>query len=409
MTAEQLELLKYASIPVLAAIVGWATNWVAVKMTFYPLEFWGIARFNVGWQGIIPKKSRKMARISVDNVMSKLGTLQDVIEEIQPRLVVEHIVKTFTPHLETYIEEGMMAENAIVWDNLPQGVKSMLVRRVKNKFPELIDAMVQELSANADDFIDLRQMVIDHIGQDKALMNRIFLDCGQSEFKFIIKSGLYFGFLFGLVQMLCWWLFPSAWILPVFGLLVGLGTNWLALNFIFRPLKPVKLLGFTIQGLFLKRHREVSEIYTYITANEIVTTARIANHLLAEGGKSAIVKMLISKYMKRIVDESLGNYKFLVQGAIGMKEFSEIKEWTADKAIELSHLPFEDDGFNANRAKAVQSIMLERMLKLTPQEFQQMLRPAFQEDEWILVLAGGILGAIAGTVQLVYVFGYSVF
>lgn len=34
-----LELLKYCSIPLVAGLIGWFTNMVAIKMTFYPLEF----------------------------------------------------------------------------------------------------------------------------------------------------------------------------------------------------------------------------------------------------------------------------------------------------------------------------------------------------------------------------------
>ena len=33
---------KYVSLPFVAGTVGWITNWMAVQMTFYPLEFLGI-------------------------------------------------------------------------------------------------------------------------------------------------------------------------------------------------------------------------------------------------------------------------------------------------------------------------------------------------------------------------------
>jgi hypothetical protein len=36
---------KYVSIPFIAGAVGWTTNWMAVQMTFYPLEFLGIRPF----------------------------------------------------------------------------------------------------------------------------------------------------------------------------------------------------------------------------------------------------------------------------------------------------------------------------------------------------------------------------
>lgn len=39
------------------------------------------------------------------------------------------------------------------------------------------------------------------------------------------------------------------------------------------------------------------------------------------------------------------------------------------------------------------------MNMLSPAEFQQVLRPIFQEDEFTLILAGGILGGLAGLLQ----------
>ena len=47
-------LLIYLAIPITSALVGWLTNVVAIKMTFYPLNFIGIKP--IGWQGIIPSK-----------------------------------------------------------------------------------------------------------------------------------------------------------------------------------------------------------------------------------------------------------------------------------------------------------------------------------------------------------------
>ena len=47
----------------------------------------------------------------------------------------------------------------------------------------------------------------------------------------------------------------------------------------------------------------------------------------------------------------------------------------------------------------------ERMENLPPAEFQNLLRPAFQEDEMKLILLGAALGFAAGMAQLFFVFG----
>jgi hypothetical protein len=63
--------------------------------------------------------------------------------------------------------------------------------------------------------------------------------------------------------------------------------------------------------------------------------------------------------------------------------------------------PISDPGLNESRAVKVNELFLDRMSKLTPMEFQNLLRPAFREDEWILIVLGGVTGALAGWIQLI--------
>ncbi|MGM0562696.1 MAG: DUF445 domain-containing protein [Pseudomonadota bacterium] len=403
MDASTLEILKYCSIPIVAALVGWGTNWVAIKLTFWPVNFIGLRPW-LGWQGIIPSKSRKMAGISVDNILSKLGSLSEVVEYMDPRHIAQHIVDVIEPQIEAFTEEAMLRERRVLWENLPVSVKNQINERVRRELPKLVDRLVDEVGGNIEDLLDLKDMIQDQLGEDKGLMNRIFLDCGEKEFRFIINSGIYFGFAFGIVQAAVWYFYPQWWILPLFGLMVGYATNWIALNIIFRPLYPVNILGFKFQGIFLSRQHEVSEVYTEIVTDEILTIRHLVHRLLT-GPKSDRVHALIRKHIKGIVDESAGIARLFVQSAIGPESYANIKEWVGDKAIVVSPEPFEDSAFVKDRGHRVREMMRERMEDLTAEEFQNMLRPAFQEDEMKLILAGAILGLGAGFMQLIFVFG----
>ena len=398
-----IEILKYCSIPVVAAMVGWTTNWVAIKLTFYPVHFVGIRPW-FGWQGIIPMKARKMAGISVDNILSKLGSLTEVVQYMEPRRIAEHIVKVIEPQIESFTEEVMLRERRVLWENLPMTVKNQINDRVRREMPKLVDRLVDEIGDNVEDLLDLKEMIQDQLGEDKSLMNRIFLDCGEKEFRFIINSGVYFGFLFGIVQAAVWYFFPEWWILPLFGLIVGYATNWIALNLIFRPLYPVNVLGIKVQGIFLSRQKEVSDVYTELVTDEILTIRHLVNRLLT-GPKSDRVHALIRKHIKLIVDESAGIARLFVQSAMGPESYANIKEWVGDKAIAVSPEPFEDSAFVHDRGQLVREMMRDRMNELSAEEFQNMLRPAFQEDEMKLILAGAILGLGAGFAQLIFIFG----
>ena len=141
--------------------------------------------------------------------------------------------------------------------------------------------------------------------EDKSLINKVFLETGRAEFVFIGRSGFYFGCIFGLFQMIGWTFYKGDFQLPLFGLLVGYLTNFIALRMIFRPQLPKKFGPLTIQGLFHKRQKEVARDYARLIADEIVTPRKILEAVLT-GVHSDRVFTLIARNVQRAIDEQAG-------------------------------------------------------------------------------------------------------
>jgi uncharacterized membrane protein YheB (UPF0754 family) len=400
---QNVEFWKYLSIPLVAGLVGWFTNWVAIKLLFYPLEPFGKPPY-FGWQGIIPSKAAKMGAITVDTTLSKLGKLSDVFQAMSPHTIAEHLIKKLEPNLKSYINWIMMEENPNAWKLLPDIVQDTIVRNVQKKLPETVEKIMAEVAENIEEMVDLKAVVIRQLVKDKRIVNRIFLECGAKEFRFIIVSGFYFGALFGLGQMVIWYYYPLWWVLPLFGILVGYATNWIALRIIFQPLNPYKIGPFVIQGLFLKRQKEVAEIWCEIVTQEIITVKNIIDEML-NGTKASRTHQLVRKHILNLIDEAMGLSELLVRITLGSDSFESIKENASQKAIVVSEKALDDEHLNAERARHVKELIYQRMLQLSPSEFQNLLRPAFQEEETKLIILGAILGLIAGMAQLYIVFG----
>lgn len=397
------EFWKHASIPVVAALVGWGTNWVAIRMTFHPLEPIGRPPF-LGWQGIIPSKAGKMASTFVDTTMSRLGTVEEVFAEIEPERIATHVVGWVEPRLDGYTDEVMRERDAVLWENLPTLVREAIYARSRSRLPRLVRATLDEIGRRVGELLDFKDMIVTRLVTDKALLNRLFLESGEAEFRFIIRSGLYFGFLFGLVQLTVWTLYPAPWVLPAFGAAVGWATNWIALNLIFRPLHPRRIGPFTLHGLFLRRQPEVAAVWCRIVTREIVTARNLMRALLF-GPRAERVHAVIRRHLRPLVDEAVEGLRPVAQAAVGLEGYAELRETVGEKAVEVSPEPFDDPFFNEARARVVERLLRERMEGLPSEEFQDLLRPCFQEDEWKLILLGGVLGLAAGLAQLVLVFG----
>lgn len=397
------ELWKHVSIPFVAAFVGWSTNWVAIELTFRPLEFVGLRPY-LGWQGIIPSKAAKMAEIFVDKTMFRLGTLAEVFRTMDPEKIAEHVTRVIDRRLPRYTDEVMFYSHPAMWQLLPQAFKDTLYRRVREQMPRLVSNLMHDLAEHFEELVDFKDMLTRRLDGDKVLLNRLFQEAGEVEFKFIIRSGLYFGFLFGLVQLGVWIFYKGWWVLPAFGVIVGWATNWFAINIIFRPLRPRKIGPWTLQGLFLKRQREVARVWCRLVTTEILTLQHLVYAMLYGPHKDR-AEALIKAHIRPIADEAVEGFRAWTELTVNGEKWEEIKAAIGDKAVAVSTDPFDHWPFISERALVIEELLRARMEGLPPHEFQDLLRPCFQEDEMKLILTGAVLGFIAGWAQLVFVFG----
>jgi uncharacterized membrane protein YheB (UPF0754 family) len=400
---EYQDLILYISIPVTSAIVGWGTNVLALKMTFYPVEFFGIKPY-LGWQGIIPSKAKKMAQISVDLWTTKLVDVKELFAQIKPEIVAEHMRPQFDRMAKEIMDDFMAQQMPEAWNRIPPAAKKIAYARISRDMPKVVTEIMSDVKENIENVFDIKEMVVNRLLQDKTLLNEIFLKCGREEFKFIERSGIYFGFLFGLVQMAFWYYFPEWWILPLFGLIVGYATNWLALKLIFQPVQPISILGMKFQGLFIKRQVEVSTEYASMLANEIFTFDRIFAAIINGPNKQKFID-LVSKHAKAAIDDAAGLSRPLIKFIGGEQNYENMKKIAVTKTIKDMPRSVKPVFSYAEKAMDLNTIFRTKMINLSPPEFVGFLRPVFQEDELKLILVGAVLGMAAGFGQLFFVFG----
>src|SRR4030088_2665084 len=250
-------------------------------MLFYPVHFTGIrARWlqalsrllpyklrqipgvmvgGIGWQGIVPSRAAKMGSLAVDSGIAKLGTPKEFFKQLDPEKIAEQIVVQTLDEIRDVVERVMCREQPRLWNELPAEVKELAIKRVQQQLPSTVHELTREIGENIDQLVDVKLMVIKRF--DPELANRVFLDMGRRELKFIQNFGFFFGFALGipvaaLTHFVTFW-----WLLPVLGVVVGYVTNWVALWMIYEPPEPRRYGPFRFQGLFIRRQPEVAEVY----------------------------------------------------------------------------------------------------------------------------------------------------
>lgn len=413
-----------ALIPVISGVIGWVTNFAAIKLLFFPVRHFGfrvpglatlasvlprklqaipgLLRGYVGWQGIIPSRAAKMGSIAVDKGIAKLGTPGEFYAQLEPEKIAEHILATARGDMRALVESIVEREHPQLWRDTPRAVREAVHARVQAQLPKIVHEVTDELGRNIDQLLDVKLMVIEKIEADPSLANRIFLDVGRKELNFVINSGAWLGFLLGLPTIAIFSRWPNWWILPVAGVVVGYLTNWIAVKVIFLPVQPRRLGPFTLQGLFMKRQDEVAEVYSRIIADDVVNLVNIGEHLLS-GPRSDRTRQMIESALRPAIDQALGPARGAVRVAVGRREYDAIRRSVASEAVDYTMTPLTDPVFNAQQGKRVHDLLVARMRELPPDDFAEMLRSAIYEDEWMLLALGSVLGFAAGLLQLLTV------
>lgn len=383
------------SVPLMAAVVGWFTNWLAIQMSFNPIQFVGIGV--IGWQGVIPRKAEKMAHICIDRTLQQFGDLNAVYQQLEPQRIVEQVISQVNPRMDEYIDEVMYEIQPVLWDNLPLFMKSRIYRWGREQLPSRIESLVEDFGDDLNDLVDLKALLSRELKTHPDLMNRIFREAGSVELRSVINRGAIIGGLLGALLAPAWVRYPEPWLLPVGGFAVGFLTNWIAINLIFRPLKPRRFLFWRLQGLFLQRQPEISDVWARLVAEELITVEKVADAMI-NGNRGDRTRAIIQKHLRPLLDNSMV-MKLGAQVTVGMTGYTELKKAMNHKAVLATRDVFGDPAFNRERAPVVAGVLAGQMKSLAPAEFQDILRPAFREEEIQLMLVGGVLGSLAGALQ----------
>ena len=184
------------------------------------------------------------------------------------------------------------------------------------------------------------------------------------------------------------------------GAINGYGTDyWCIKGLLFNPKRRKKYFGiFSWQGLFFQYQNEVSDELAALIAEKVITPRGIIQAMI-QGPLSDRLFLLIQLEVDVLLKEELGVTEPLVIFAAGTANYERVKTLTTEKI--LNSLP--ETMMNADEYIAetldLKNLLAERLRELPPEEFEQVLRPAFQQDEWILIATGALLGIVAGFTQ----------
>jgi uncharacterized membrane protein YheB (UPF0754 family) len=396
-----LNWFVYLSMPFVAAFVGYTTKLVALQMLYRPIEFVGIGPF--GWQGVVPRRAGKTASLTIQMLTDKLLKPEELLEKIDAKQTVEDLREPLTRAIDEMSRELVDQVRPGLWDSLPDVGRTLVKTRMHAAAPRVVDNLLTEMKADLPRFIDLQYLAVTVLVKNKAQLNDLLQGMGGAAMKFIRRSGIYFGFAIGLVQMVAWAFFHNPWIMPTFGFFTGFASDWLALNLIFIPREPRKLFGFIpIHGVLHAQREQVTRDYARILANDLFSADVILEAVL-NGPSSERLFAAIEKEVSAAIDAEAGIAKPLLTLTIGTRRYTELKDSVVQMLVARLPETMAETKDYAAKTFDVENLIAEKMNKLTPEQYESILRPVFKDDEMLMVSVGAVLGFLVGELQVFFV------
>ena len=191
--------MKLVIMVIISAVIGWITNWVAIKMLFRPHNEINLGLFKI--QGLIPKRRAEIGIGIADVIQNELISIKDVIanidrEEFSKRLndLIDDVLEK---NLKTKVKEKFPVMQMFFSDKMAKDVSNT----IKGIVMENQEKIFEIFSNYAEENINFSTIITDKISNfslDK--LEEIINGLAKKELKHIEVIGAVLGAFIGLVQ-----------------------------------------------------------------------------------------------------------------------------------------------------------------------------------------------------------------
>ena len=185
-------------LPVIGALIGYCTNFLAVRMLFRPYK-----AINIIWlrlQGLIPKRRHDLAASIGETVARELVSVTDVTDVIKRVDVEKEIARMTGEVVDTKIRNEMEKDIpmiALLPGEVFDKLKDVISRGILGNIEPLIGKVIGELERG----LDFKSTVTEKIEKfDLHTLETIIMRIASKELKHIEILGGFIGFTIGLVQ-----------------------------------------------------------------------------------------------------------------------------------------------------------------------------------------------------------------
>jgi uncharacterized membrane protein YheB (UPF0754 family) len=187
-------------LPILAALIGWITNYLAIKMLFHPHQPKKI--LGLTFQGVFPKRQAQIAEKLGDLVANELFSMKDVAQKIEDLSTQPEALEEVGKRIEKTIRGKLISAFPMLSMFLSDEMIEKVTNLFKGELEDFLRVSAQGLAVKMEESVDIQALVREKVQAFSSnKIEELLLGFMEQEFRFIEKTGAVLGFLIGCIQV----------------------------------------------------------------------------------------------------------------------------------------------------------------------------------------------------------------
>ncbi len=187
-------------LPFIAALIGWATNYLAIKMLFHPHEPKKI--IGLTFHGVFPKRQAQIAEKLGELVANELFSIKDVAKKIEDLSTQPEALEEVGKRIEKTIRGKLMAAFPMLSMFLSDEMIEKVTSLFKGELEDFLRVSAEGLSSKLEESVDVQALVREKVQAFSShKVEELLLGFMEQEFRFIEKIGAVLGFIIGCIQL----------------------------------------------------------------------------------------------------------------------------------------------------------------------------------------------------------------
>lgn len=194
-------LIKLFLIVGIGALIGWITNYVAIKMLFRPYKEINLGIFKL--QGLLPKRKHEIGESIAEVIQNELVSLQEILHSLDGDKLEEKMNSVIDKILEEKLQKEITKNFPMLAMFLSSDMLEKIKSIIKNSILENKEVIVKMFSNYVEENVDFKGIIIKNVDAfSLEKLEEVTYTLAEREFKHIEVIGAILGAIIGFVQFI---------------------------------------------------------------------------------------------------------------------------------------------------------------------------------------------------------------